>query len=287
MSSGELRPGISPETTSCSSCTSSQSRTPRSTGSIRSPASSLALVERVAADEDGALEDRVVELARPRLVRADRADERPGLQPLAAEHRVLRGRDRDDDVLLGRVAMRLAGLGADFLAELLELLLGPAVGDDALDRRARASRMHATWLSACQPQPMTPSVLRVGLGEVLRSDTARRSRAELAHLVGLDHRRQLGLLGVEEHDDERRPTGKRRIGLETGEPELLVDGGHHGERTLAGPRPRARPVLDRAPRHSLEARLDSHERVGRRQQLSDLGFGQSREAEPKVYEDWE
>ena len=45
----------------------------------------LALVERVAADEDGAFEDRVVELARPRLVRADRADERAGVQPLAAE----------------------------------------------------------------------------------------------------------------------------------------------------------------------------------------------------------
>ena len=60
------------------------------------------LLDRVAADEDGALEHGVVELARARLVRADRADERAGLQPLAAEHGILGGRDRDDDVLLGR-----------------------------------------------------------------------------------------------------------------------------------------------------------------------------------------
>src|SRR5581483_2377871 len=42
MSSSDWRPGTSPATTSCSSCTSSQSRTPESTGSLRSADSSWA-----------------------------------------------------------------------------------------------------------------------------------------------------------------------------------------------------------------------------------------------------
>ena len=113
MSSGELRPASSPATTSCSSCTSSQSRTPRSTGSIRSPASSFAC----------SIESQQTKTARSRTtLSSSRAPGRfapaaqtsaPGLQPLAAEHRVLRGRGRDDDVLLGRVAVGLAGLGAE------------------------------------------------------------------------------------------------------------------------------------------------------------------------------
>ena len=51
MSSVDLPAGQLPATTSCSSCTSSQSRTPASTGSIRSPDSRFACFERVAADE--------------------------------------------------------------------------------------------------------------------------------------------------------------------------------------------------------------------------------------------
>ena len=48
----------------------------------------LRLLERVAADEGRPLEHGVVELAPPRVVGADRADERAGAQPLAAQHRV-------------------------------------------------------------------------------------------------------------------------------------------------------------------------------------------------------
>ena len=96
----------------------------------------LRVRERVAADEGRALEHRVVELARLRPVRAGRADERAGLQPLAAQDRVARRRDRDDDVLRRRVAVTLSGLGADLAAERVELLLVAAVGDDLLDARA-------------------------------------------------------------------------------------------------------------------------------------------------------
>jgi hypothetical protein len=48
----------------------------------------LRLLAGVAADKARALEDDVVELARVRLVRADRADERARPEPLAAQHRV-------------------------------------------------------------------------------------------------------------------------------------------------------------------------------------------------------
>ena len=46
MSSSLARPCTSPATTACNSCTSSQSRTPRATGSIRSPASTCAWARR-------------------------------------------------------------------------------------------------------------------------------------------------------------------------------------------------------------------------------------------------
>ena len=49
----------------------------------------LRVLERVAADERGALEDDVVELAPAAVVRADRADERARPQPLAAQDGIL------------------------------------------------------------------------------------------------------------------------------------------------------------------------------------------------------
>ena len=120
----------------------------------------LRLLDRVAADEDGALEDDVVELARLRPVRADGADERPRLEPFAAENGILRGRDRDDDVLLGRVAVALAGLGADLLAERAQALLRPAVGDDSLD-----------------PGQRLPDARDLALGLPAAADDAERARA--------------------------------------------------------------------------------------------------------------
>ena len=77
------------------------------------------LLDGVAADEGSALQEDVVQLAVPRVVRADRADQRAGLKPLAAEHRVARGRGRDDDVLRGGVAVTLTRLRPDLAAELL------------------------------------------------------------------------------------------------------------------------------------------------------------------------
>jgi hypothetical protein len=91
------------------------------------------LFPRVAAHEGGPLEDDVVQLAVTRVVRADRADERAGPKPLAAEHGIARGRRRDHDVLRCRVSVALRRLRADLAAELAEPLLAPAVSDDGVD----------------------------------------------------------------------------------------------------------------------------------------------------------
>ena len=205
MSSGELRPGSSPETTSCSSCTSSQSRTPRSTGSIRSPDSIFACSIESQHDEDGPLEDDVVELARPRPVRADGADERPRLEPLAAQNGVVRGRDRDDDVLLGRVAVALAGFGADPVAEREQALLGPAVRDHPLDRRQRLADAGDLALRLpAAADDRRASALRASRGASPRHRSRRPVRSWPIRSASITAASS-ALLQVEEDDDERRP----------------------------------------------------------------------------------
>ena len=77
----------------------------------------LGLGAQVAADERRPLEHDVVELAPGRLVRADAAHERAGLEPFAAQHRVARCGGRDDDVAGARIAVRLARLAVVLAAE--------------------------------------------------------------------------------------------------------------------------------------------------------------------------
>ena len=91
--------------------------------------------QRVAADERRPLENGVVELPRPRVVRAGGAHERARPEPLAAQHRIARGRDRDDHVRLGGLAVALGRFGADLVAELGQPLGRPAVRDRLLDAR--------------------------------------------------------------------------------------------------------------------------------------------------------
>ena len=54
----------------------------------------LGVLERVAADEGGALEDDVVQLAATAVVGADRADESARLKPLATQDRIAGRRSR-------------------------------------------------------------------------------------------------------------------------------------------------------------------------------------------------
>ena len=233
----------------------------------------LRLLEGVAADEDRPFQHDVVQLACPRPVRSDRADESSGPKPLTAEHGVLGGRSRDDDVLLGRVAVAVAGLGAELLAERGELLLGAAVGDDLFDPRHRLAdaRDLALRLPAAADHAERS---RVRLGQVLRRDAAGRAGPQLPQLVRLDHRGELSLLQVEEHDHERRPARLEDVRLETGEAELLVDGPHHRHSALARGRSRPRPVRHFAASEALEASLDRLQRVRRREQLLDLALCQ-------------
>ena len=111
----------------------------------------LRLLERVAADERRALEHGVVELAPRRVVRADRADERAVAQPLAAQHRVLRGGHRDDDVLLGRLAVRLGRLAVVLAAE--RARAAPRCGSRRRPARSPAPRRGCT-------RPATPPASR-------------------------------------------------------------------------------------------------------------------------------
>ena len=172
----------------------------------------LRLLARVAADERGALEHRVVELAARRVVGADRADERALAQPLAAEHGVLRRRHRDDDVGVGRLAVRLGRLAAVLAAELGEPLRVPAVDDDALDRRHR--RADARDLRGRLPAAADHAEARGALArEVPRRDARGCAGAELPELVGLDHR--LEPRRRVEREEQRRRTASRSASRHT------------------------------------------------------------------------
>ena len=97
---------------------------------------------------------------------------------------------------------------------------------------------------------------------------------ELAELVGLDHRRQLTAVEVEQADDEGRAALDPRVRLDAAEPKLPVDGGHHCERTAVGLLPHPRAVVDLPARQPLEAQLDRLDHLGGCEQLCDLGLRQ-------------
>jgi hypothetical protein len=175
--------------------------------------------------------------------------------------------------LLARIAVRLAHLGPDARAEVLEPLLRAAVGDDPLDRGDRCANARNLRLGLPAAADHTErSSMR--LREERGGDAARGPGPELPHLVRLDHGRELRAREVEEHDDERRAAREPSVGLDPREPELTIGGGHVCEHTVLDRDPRSRPVLDDAAREPDEARLDRVERLARREQLRDLCLGQ-------------
>jgi hypothetical protein len=209
----------------------------------------------------------------PRVVGADRADEGTRPEPLAAQDRVAGGRCGHHDVLGRRLAVAFARLGLDLLAERAETLLVPAVSDDRLDRRQRLS--NARDLAPRLPAAADHPERRRGVPrEVLRRDTACCARAQLAELVRLDHGRELRFLGVEEDDHEGRAALEPRVRLQSGEPELTVDGRHHGEGSALEAHPFPRNVVDLSGGQAPKGALDSLDRIGRREQLCDLCFGE-------------
>ena len=138
--------------------------------------------------------------------------------------------------------------------------------------------MQASCDSACQPQPITPRLRRAAGGEVPGRDAARRTGAQLAELVRLEHRDELRRVGAEEEDDEARAVAEARVDLRSRVAELEIGGGHDRERSFLEPEPVARPVLDAARRHAPEAGLDRLHCVGRREELGDVLLGRGRAA---------
>ena len=231
------------------------------------------LLFQVAADERGALEHDVVKLTRTRDIRAARAHKRAVAQPVASQHGIARCRDRDDDVLLCRVAMRLRGLRADALAERAKRALRPAVRDDALDRRkrrpdARDLRLRLTTAADdAERRCAAPS-------EILRGDRARCARAQTSELVRLDDCDELGPRGVEQRDHEGRSRCEAGVHLRARVPELEVRRGHVSEPSLVQPEPSAWRDLDGPTRHALEGGFDRRDRVNRGQQRANVVFAQ-------------
>ena len=164
--------------------------------------------------------------------------------------------------------MALSRLGAVLLAEGAQPLLRPAVRDDALELRQRGADARELRLRLPAAADHAEAA-RAALREVLRRDAARRAGAQLAELVRLEHRDELGRVGAEEEDDEARAVAKAGVDLRARVAELEVGGGHDRERSALEPQPVARPVLDaprppcagstpRSPRRRRPARAARH-----------------------------
>ena len=268
---GARGPGARPATTSCSSCTSSQSRTPRSTGSIRSPDSSC----------DCSRESQQTNAARSSTaLSSSRRDGSfaPTAQTSAPSRSHSPRSTGSFDVVtvttmsgVGGLAVRLGRLAVVLAAERGEPLGVAAVDDDALDRRHR--RADARDLRRRLPAAADHAEARGALpGEVARRDGRGRAGPQLPELVGLDHRLEPRRRSSEKSTTTNGvPARRPGVRLEPGVAELAVDARHHRvlRRRRAGAASRGR--LSTAPRGEPPERLlDRLERVGRREQLGDV-----------------
>ncbi len=222
---------------------------------------------RVAADEGGPLEDDVVELPRARSFAPTAQTSAPVAQPLAAQHGIARGRDRDDDVLLGGLARatrparrRLArrrpraaracgsrrrrARSSARRPGCRDLRLGlPAAADHAERARARAGR-------GTSPRRRSPR--RCAAGRACRPRSPRRARRSRAS---------------KSETTKRRRRAETRVGLHARVAELEVGRGHDGEAAVLEREPPPRHVLDRAraPCRRKHASTAGHRLAGREQ----------------------
>ena len=173
---------ISPATTSCSSCTSSQSSTPRSTGSMRSRTPDPSCSSGSQQTKPPARGRRCRAPARVRsFAHRRRRPAHPGSASRPAEPGSRRRRD-------GR---RRPAAGVAWLSPARRRPSQKPAGAPASDsRRPRVDPGHgraygATWDSACQPQPMTPTCARPVARCLAATPLAPRSAADPA--CRLDH----------------------------------------------------------------------------------------------------
>ena len=158
--------------------------------------------------------------------------------------------------------MALPRLGAHELAERGEPFGRSAVGDDALECRhgsADARDLGLGLVAAAEHAERSCAVPR----QVASCDPAGRARPQPAELVGLDHGGDLGLLGVEDADDESRSGRGRRVELAAGEPELAIGRRHVRQRPFLEPQASSRRVVHGTSRDAPEALLDRFHCVGR------------------------
>src|SRR5580765_1390920 len=156
MSSSACRPDSSPATTSCSSCTSSQSSTPTSTGSIRSPDSRLA----------SSTESQQTKAARSSTTLSS-SRRRGSFAPTAQTSEP--GRSHSPRSTGSREVVTVTTTSCEAGSRWLSPGSAPTSRQNSARRSSlrqyattvsipgSASRIAATWLRACQPQPITPS----------------------------------------------------------------------------------------------------------------------------------
>ena len=282
MSVSACRPGSSPDTIWCSSCTSSQSSCPAAIGLDQVAGLETGVLDRVAADDRRTGDHLRVELARARIVGPDRADERAVGEPVAAQHGVLGGRRGDHDVAAAGLRRGFRDVCAVGLRERLGPLARAAGDDDALDRRHRGSDRGELRLrlpaGTDQPEARGPSPR-----EVLRRDPARGACPHLAQPVGGDHRDERPVREVEQADDELDPALHEEVALQPGNAEAAVGGGHHGEIAALDREAAPRHQLDLPCRHAPEAVLDHRHRLARRHERPRRPPRRARAASGRVY----
>src|SRR5581483_4850331 len=226
---------------------------------------------RIAAHERRPFQHDVVELALRQAVGADRAHERAGQQPLAAQHGILRRRRGDDDVALAGLARLLRPRAVVLRAERGDPLRVASLDDDTFE----AAQRIAQSLDVRSGLPAVPEhAERAGTAprEPGRRHRRRRSGAQPSHPLRLDDRLEPPV-EREEHDEERRTGGRPRKRLEPRVAEPAVDARHRRERAVGQVEADARAAVDVAGGEAFERRLDRREGIGRRKQLRDLALG--------------
>ena len=163
------------------------------------------VLERVAADEGRALEHDVVELARASASFAPTAQtSAPGAQPLAAQHRVARGRDRDDDVL--RRPPRGGSRPARRRRARRTSRAAPGRGSRRRPARSPAAPRGCTRPASrpASPQPITPRLDAPGRARCRAATPLAAPVRSWPSRSASITRDELGRVGAEEADHEAR-----------------------------------------------------------------------------------
>ena len=201
--------------------------------------------------------------------RRPRTRMRLGRRRLPCEDRRPCGRRRDDDVAGGDLVRR-AGLRVVDVAE----------GDEPLRIRAHGrSRGRASAGRGASParvmQPAARSRRPPGWpGSRSRDGSPPRPTPQPsgARRGARPREPRRAPRDGEEDDQERRTVGRPDVGLEPCVAKAAVDARHHREHAVRQRQPLARAALDLTARQAEQRRLDSRERLSRRQDSSDLAL---------------